>query len=108
MDTSAAVADKYSGGTHMRKTISTIAAALLLGATLAHAQAPDKINLLTENFPPYNIAADGKNVARDANNTGTAAAIVREMFKRDGINSTFTRPFPRERNYSRYREPPHY
>src|SRR3546814_8084465 len=99
MDTSAAVADKYSGGTHMRKTISTIAAALLLGATLAHAQAPDKINLLTENFPPYNMADDGKNFARDEHITGIAADIVREMFKRAGIDYTLTLRFPWERIY---------
>jgi len=90
----------------MRKTISTIAAALLLGATLAHAQAPDKINLLTENFPPYNMADDGKNFARDEHITGIAADIVREMFKRAGIDYTLTLRFPWERIYGMALEQP--
>ena len=92
----------------MRKTISTIAAALLLGATLAHAQAPDKINLLTENFPPYNMADDGKNFARDEHITGIAADIVREMFKRAGIDYTLTLRFPWERIYGMALEQPNY
>lgn len=68
----------------MLKTIASIASALLFGASLAHAQAPAKIDLLTENFPPYNMAADGKNFARDENISGIAVDIVREMFKRAG------------------------
>lgn len=56
----------------MLKTIASIASALLFGASLAHAQAPAKIDLLTENFPPYNMAADGKNFARDENISGIA------------------------------------
>ncbi|TVT68820.1 substrate-binding periplasmic protein [Stutzerimonas kunmingensis] len=92
----------------MRKTISTIAAALLLGATLAHAQVPDKINLLTENFPPYNMADDGKNFARDEHITGIAADIVREMFKRAGIDYTLTLRFPWERIYGMALEQPNY
>lgn len=92
----------------MRKTISTIAAALLLGATLAHAQASDKINLLTENFPPYNMADDGKNFARDEHITGIAADIVREMFKRAGIDYTLTLRFPWERIYGMALEQPNY
>ncbi len=92
----------------MRKTISTIAAALLLGATLAHAQAPDRINLLTENFPPYNMADDGKNFARDEHITGIAADIVREMFKRAGIDYTLTLRFPWERIYGMALEQPNY
>ena len=44
----------------MLKTIASIASALLFGVSLAHAQAPAKIDLLTENFPPYNMAADGR------------------------------------------------
>ena len=78
----------------MLKTIASIASALLFGASLAHAQAPAKIDLLTENFPPYNMAADGKNFARDENISGIAVDIVREMFKRAGVDYTLTLRFP--------------
>jgi len=83
----------------MLKTIASIASALLFGASLAHAQAPAKIDLLTENFPPYNMAADGKNFARDENISGIAVDIVREMFKRAGVDYTLTLRFPWERIY---------
>lgn len=84
----------------MLKTIASLAAAaLLFGATLGHAQAPVKIDLLTENFPPYNMAADGKNFARDEHISGIAVDIVREMFKRAGIDYSLTLRFPWERIY---------
>ncbi len=38
--------------------------------------------LLTENFPPFNMAEDGKNYAADARIHGINADIVREMFRR--------------------------
>jgi len=82
-----------------RAVISLAAAALLFGAVQAHAQTPAKIDLLTENFPPYNMADDGKNFARDEHITGIAADIVREMFKRAGIEYTLTLRFPWERIY---------
>ena len=37
-----------------------LAASLSLITSAAHS-APEPINLLTENFPPYNMAVDGKN-----------------------------------------------
>jgi len=49
----------------MFRTVISLAAAALLFGTVAHAQTPAKIDLLTENFPPYNMADDGKNFARD-------------------------------------------
>lgn len=54
-----------------RAVISLAAAALLFGAVQAHAQTPAKIDLLTENFPPYNMADDGKNFARDEHITAS-------------------------------------
>ena len=93
----------------MLKTIASLAAAaLLFGASLGHAQTPVKIDLLTENFPPYNMAADGKNFARDENISGIAADIVREMFKRAGIDYTLTLRFPWERIYGMALEQPNY
>ncbi|MCW3147579.1 ABC transporter substrate-binding protein [Stutzerimonas stutzeri] len=88
--------------------ISIAAAAFVLGAALAHAQAPAKIDLLTENFPPYNMADDGKNFARDEHITGIAADIVREMFKRAGVDYTLTLRFPWERIYGMALEQPNY
>lgn len=93
----------------MIKTIASLAAAaLLFGATLGHAQTPVKIDLLTENFPPYNMADDGKNFARDENITGIAVDIVREMFKRAGIDYSLTLRFPWERIYGMVLEQANY
>jgi len=78
----------------MFRTVISLAAAALLFGTVAHAQTPAKIDLLTENFPPYNMADDGKNFARDEHITGIAADSVREMFKRAGIEYTLTLRFP--------------
>ena len=59
----------------------------MLMAASVRAALPDdyKVVLLTENFPPFNMAADGKNYAAERNISGINADIVREMFKRAGI-----------------------
>lgn len=56
---------------------------LALAASTAHAELPYgyKVVLLTENFPPFNMAIDDKNFARDDGIDGISAEIVREMFK---------------------------
>lgn len=66
-------------------------------ATLARADEP--LVLLTENFPPYNMASDGKNFAREDKIQGIAADLVREMFKRADIAYSMTLRFPWERIY---------
>lgn len=58
-----------------------------------------KVVLQTENFPPFNMADNDKNFARDANIKGVSATIVREMFKRAGIDYTLTLRFPWARIY---------
>lgn len=65
-----------------------VAGLLLLMAVSARAALPEdyKMVLLTENFPPFNMAADGKNYAADHNISGINAEIVREMFKRAEID----------------------
>ncbi|AHL77310.1 amino acid ABC transporter substrate-binding protein [Stutzerimonas stutzeri] len=83
----------------MFKTMLLATAASLSLIAGAAQSAPEPINLLTENFPPYNMAADGKNFARDENITGIAADIVREMFRRAGVDYTLTLRFPWERIY---------
>ncbi|NNT93316.1 substrate-binding periplasmic protein [Stutzerimonas nitrititolerans] len=90
-----------------KSTLLAMAASLSLLCGAAQA-APEQINLLTENFPPYNMAVDGKNYARDENVQGIAADIVREMFQRAGIDYTLTLRFPWERVYKMALETPGY
>lgn len=90
-----------------KSTLLALAASLLLAATSAQA-APERIDLLTENFPPYNMAVDGKNFARDESISGIAADIIREMFQRAGIDYTLTLRFPWERIYKMALETPGY
>lgn len=81
---------------------------LMLLATTARAALPDdyKMVLLTENFPPFNMAADGKNYAAEQNISGINADIAREMFKRAGISYSLTLRFPWERIYNQVLEQP--
>ena len=55
--------------------------------------------LLTENFPPFNMAVDDKNFARDDGIDGISADIVREMFRRAGIGYSLSLRFPWDRLY---------
>lgn len=73
----------------------------LLFALTARAELPAdyRVVLLTENFPPFNMAANNKNFARDQNIQGLSADIVREMFKRAGIDYSLTLRFPWDRIY---------
>ncbi|MCQ4307093.1 ABC transporter substrate-binding protein [Pseudomonas stutzeri] len=89
-----------------KSTLLALATSLILGTTAQ--AAPEQIDLLTENFPPYNMAADGKNFARDQNIRGIAADIIREMFQRAGIDYTLTLRFPWERIYKMALETPGY
>jgi polar amino acid transport system substrate-binding protein len=84
------------------------AATLLSGAARADDSQAYSIVLLTENFPPYNMAADGKNFAQEANIKGIAAEVVRETFKRAGIGYSMTLRFPWERIYHLALENPGY
>ncbi len=89
-----------------KSTLLALATSLILGTTAQ--AAPEQIDLLTENFPPYNMAADGKNFAREENIRGIAADIIREMFQRAGIDYTLTLRFPWERIYKMALETPGY
>ena len=66
------------------------------------------IVLLTENFPPYNMAKNGKNFAQNENIEGIAVDILRETFKRADISYRMTLRFPWERIYHRALENPGY
>ena len=86
----------------MRRSLSRSLLVCLLFATFAHAELPRdyKVVLLTENFPPFNMADNNKNFAREKNIKGLSADIVREMFKRAGIDYTMTLRFPWDRIYN--------
>ncbi|MCX2897450.1 substrate-binding periplasmic protein [Pseudomonas mandelii] len=92
-----------------RLLIALASASLLLlnGVQAAPSPATDMV-LLTENFPPYNMAKNGKNFAQDENINGIATDIVREMFKRAEITYSLTLRFPWERVYKLALEKPGY
>ncbi len=81
---------------------------LLAGIARADVAASYRVVLLTENFPPYNMASNGKNFAREDNLDGIAVDILREMFKRAGIDYSMTLRFPWERIYKLALEKPGY
>lgn len=80
-----------------------MAMSLLLIIGQSHAEAfpsHSRMVLMTENFPPFNMSADGKNFSRDANITGSNTAVIREMFKRAGIPYHLSLRFPWDRMYN--------
>lgn len=81
---------------------------LVAGAAQAEVDPDYRMVLLTENFPPYNMAVNGKNYAREDNLDGIAVDIVREMFKRAGIQYNLTLRFPWARIYKLALEKPGY
>ena len=74
----------------------------LLGLTQARAELPDnyRVVLFTENLPPYNMAVDDKNFARDDAIDGISTDLVREMFKRAKISYNLSLRFPWDRIYN--------
>ncbi|MBA1273049.1 substrate-binding periplasmic protein [Stutzerimonas azotifigens] len=91
-----------------RMLIGLIGALLFISAAHAEIPANYKVDLLTENFPPYNMAPNGKNFAQGDAVSGIAADIVREMFRRAGVDYTLTLRFPWERLYATALETPDY
>ncbi|MBV4487698.1 ABC transporter substrate-binding protein [Pseudomonas sp. SWRI153] len=84
------------------------ACVLLLGTARAESSPDTDLVLLTENFPPYNMAKNGKNFAQGENINGIATDIVREMFQRAGLTYSLTLRFPWERVYKLALENPGY
>ena len=82
--------------------------ALLAGNAFAAIDENYSVVLLTENYPPYNMAINGKNFAPDDNIDGISADIVREMFKRAGIKYVLSLRFPWDRIYNLALEKPGY
>ncbi|MBG4053442.1 ABC transporter substrate-binding protein [Pseudomonas aeruginosa] len=85
-----------------------LATLLLVGGARAETAPDYSMVLLTENFPPYNMAINGKNFAQEDNIDGIAVDIVREMFKRAGIKYSLTLRFPWDRIYKLALEKPGY
>ncbi|VXC95582.1 Amino acid ABC transporter substrate-binding protein [Pseudomonas sp. 8Z] len=79
---------------------------VLAGAARAEVNPSEPLVLLTENFPPYNMATNGKNFAQDANISGIAVDVVREMFKRAEVSYSLTLRFPWDRIYKLALEKP--
>ncbi|MHC8322855.1 substrate-binding periplasmic protein [Pseudomonas sp. GB2N2] len=94
----------------IKRLLLILASASLLLINGVHAEdSPDTdMVLLTENFPPYNMAKNGKNFAQDENISGIATDIVREIFKRAEITYSLTLRFPWERIYKLTLEKPGY
>ncbi|MDP9783519.1 substrate-binding periplasmic protein [Pseudomonas fluorescens] len=90
-----------------KRLVLAFAGVTLLLAGTARA-ADTSLVLLTENFPPYNMAKNGKNFAQDENIHGIAVDIVREIFKRADISYSLTLRFPWERIYKLALENPGY
>ncbi|MFL7962114.1 substrate-binding periplasmic protein [Pseudomonas kielensis] len=89
-----------------RLVLAFAGATLMLAGTVRAADT--SLVLLTENFPPYNMAKNGKNFAQDENIHGIAVDIVREIFKRADISYSLTLRFPWERIYKLALENPGY
>lgn len=84
------------------------ASVLLLNTVRAENSPDTDLVLLTENFPPYNMAKNGKNFAQGENINGIATDIVREIFQRAGVTYSLTLRFPWERVYKLALENPGY
>ena len=81
---------------------------VLAGAARAEVDPNFSVVLLTENFPPYNMAVNGKNFAQEDNIDGLAVDIVKEMFKRAEVRYNLTLRFPWDRIYKLALEKPGY
>ncbi|MGH8433556.1 MAG: substrate-binding periplasmic protein [Pseudomonas sp.] len=93
-----------------KRLLLALTGTLLVLTGSAHADMNENYSvvLLTENFPPYNMAINGKNFAQEDNIDGIAVDIVREMFKRAGVKYSLTLRFPWDRIYKLALEKPGY
>jgi len=81
---------------------------VLAGSARAEVDPNYTVVLLTENFPPYNMAINGKNFAHEENIDGIAVDVVQEMFKRAGVKYNLSLRFPWDRIYKLALEKPGY
>lgn len=81
---------------------------LLVSSVFAAPAERPSLVLLTENFPPYNMAKNGKNFAQNQNLEGIAVDILRETFERAGVDYSMTLRFPWQRIYNLAMDNPNY
>lgn len=93
---------------HHHRLAALLLSLLLSPVSQAALPSDYKMVLQTENFPPFNMAVNGKNFAHDANIQGISADIVREMFKRAGIDYSLTLRFPWDRIYQQTLKQPNH
>jgi polar amino acid transport system substrate-binding protein len=93
-----------------KQLLIALAGSVMVLASSARAEIDPnyRMVLMTENFPPYNMAINGKNYAKEENLNGIAVDIIREMFKRAGIQYNMTLRFPWGRIYKLALENPGY
>ncbi|PPV34689.1 substrate-binding periplasmic protein [Ectopseudomonas oleovorans] len=93
-----------------KRLLITLGGTLMVLACAVRAEVDPNYSvvLLTENFPPYNMAINGKNFAQEDNIDGVAVDVVREMFKRAGVKYNLTLRFPWDRIYKLALEKPGY
>jgi polar amino acid transport system substrate-binding protein len=93
-----------------KQLLIALAGSVMVFAGSARAEVDPNYSLvlMTENFPPYNMAINGKNFAKEENINGIAVDIVREMFKRAGIQYSMTLRFPWSRIYQMTLDKPGY
>ncbi|WP_281647439.1 ABC transporter substrate-binding protein [Parendozoicomonas sp. Alg238-R29] len=75
-------------------------------ALKSHAQ--DKLVLLTENYPPFNMSVEDKNFARGNGIDGVSTDLVREMVERSGIPYSLTLRSPWSRIFDMAQKRPNY
>ncbi|MCH2340501.1 substrate-binding periplasmic protein [Pseudomonas sp. NPDC047963] len=95
----------------MRKLLAiTLLFSTLVDAPLAIAELPQgyEVAVQTQNFPPFAMADDGRNFAREEHIQGASADVVREMFKRADIAYSMTLRFPWSRIYQATLELPNH
>ncbi|NMY39221.1 MULTISPECIES: ABC transporter substrate-binding protein [unclassified Pseudomonas] len=92
----------------LKRILPVVASATLWLASTVFAAEVSRtpLVLLTENFPPYNMAKNGKNFAQDQNLEGIAVDVLRATFARAGIPYSMTLRFPWERIYNLALEKP--
>ena len=81
---------------------------LLVSSVFAAPSERPSLVLLTENFPPYNMAKNGKNFAQNQNLEGIAVDILCETFERAGVDYSMTLRFPWQRIYNLAMDNPNY
>ncbi len=81
------------------KSLTILGAFAIALAFTSLSQAADKLTLLTENYPPFNMSIDDKNFARESGIDGVSTDILREMMARTNINYSMTLRSPWNRIY---------